>query len=72
MAVPKAAVHENDQAAASKHQIGGPGQISHMQSIAEPPTVERPPYDHLWFRMFALYTTHESATCRADRQAIDW
>src|SRR5262249_31116462 len=47
MTMPKAAVHQNDLAIASKHDVRTAGQIRLMQPIPVPHGVDEPPDDHL-------------------------
>lgn len=64
VAVPEAAVNENDCPVFRQDDIGFAGQLPVMKPIAEACLVEGAADDHFRFRVFAANAGHHPASCR--------
>src|SRR5690606_14851380 len=69
VAMPEAAMHENDLAFARKNQIRLAGERSVVQSIAEPRAMQQPPNEHFRPGVFPPDQGHD-ATALTDTKGI--
>jgi hypothetical protein len=61
MLMPKAAVHEDNNAFSGKHEIGDAGQTTVMQTITKAEGMEKAPHDHFWASIARMHRPHGSA-----------
>jgi hypothetical protein len=67
MAVPKAAMHEDDLPTATKDEVRATGELSNMQSVPIAKTVEEFSDGEFRLGIFRLYATHSLASfCRIE------
>jgi len=63
VAMPEAAVYEDDGAVAGQHYIGPAGEAFHMQAVAVSQGVQVAAHQHFGLGVFALYAAHVVAAC---------
>lgn len=62
MAVPKAAMHEDDCVMLRKHEVRSPGDILRMQPVTEATCMKRPPKHQFGLRVLSLDPGHHAGT----------